>query len=403
MDATPFQKSFQEINRLSIRLLDSLSALTALSELEQVMDDEVQLLDNVLHILLQNQDVERCSIYLVEENRLVNYVGASWSDGVYNDLVKKPDKDKRPTTTFKMGEGLIGVAADSGEIQNCKNCSEDERYVKKDGTVKAGDGSLVCVPMISNAKVLGVLCAYHPKPDHFNYEHERFFLAFSRFIAQTLSNVRHMSTLEEQVMKRTGMLENALKETEQLKEKFKELAYVDELTGLYNRRFFFSEATAALSRAVRYGHPFTLMILDLDDFKKVNDNYGHPVGDLLLNVVSKILKEQIREGDILARFGGEEFVLALPNTNVKSASQLADRILKFVRENELNEEIPDFSVTASLGLTCLPAQIPGDTSDLLEQMLVQADDQLLECKANGKNQFRIHESDVVSIKPGFQK
>ncbi|MCK4951433.1 MAG: GAF domain-containing protein, partial [Gammaproteobacteria bacterium] len=196
MDATPFQKSFQEINRLSIRLLDSLSALTALSELEQVMDDEVQLLDNVLHILLQNQDVERCSIYLVEENRLVNYVGASWSDGVYNDLVKKPDKDKRPTTTFKMGEGLIGVAADSGEIQNCKNCSEDERYVKKDGTVKAGDGSLVCVPMISNAKVLGVLCAYHPKPDHFNYEHERFFLAFSRFIAQTLSNVRHMSTLE---------------------------------------------------------------------------------------------------------------------------------------------------------------------------------------------------------------
>lgn len=403
MDVTPFQKSFQEINRLTMRLLDSLSAFTELSELEQMMNDEKQLLNNVLHILLQNQVVERCSIYLVEENRLVNAAGASWSDGVYKDSNEEPDNKRHPNVSFKIGEGLIGAAADSGEIQNCKDCSIDERYVKKEGAVKAGDGSLVCVPMITNARVLGVLCAYHPKPDHFNYEHERFFLAFSRFIAQTLSNVRHMSTLEEQVMIRTEMLENALKETEKLKEEFREMAYVDELTGLYNRRFFFPEATAALSRAVRYGHPFTVMILDLDDFKKVNDNYGHPVGDLLLNTVSKILKEHVREGDILARFGGEEFILALPNTNTKSASQLADRILKFVRENDLNKEIPDFSVTASAGLACLSAHLSGDTSDLLQTLLVQADDQLLECKVNGKNQFRIHEPDVVSIKSGYQR
>lgn len=403
MDITPFLKSFQEINHHTIKLLDSLSAFSALSELEQVMNNETQLLDNVLQILLHNQGVERCSIYLVEENRLVNFVGASWSEDVNKETGEKSDSDKAPTTSFKIGEGLIGIAADSGEIQNCKNCSKDERYIKKEGAVESGDGSLICVPMIANARVLGVLCAYHPNTNHFNFEHERFFLAFSRFIAQTLSNVRHMSTLEEQVMVRTEMLENTLKETETLKEQFEKLAYMDELTGLHNRRFFFPEARAALSRAVRYGQPFTMVLLDLDDFKKVNDSYGHPVGDLLLRSISKIMKKFVREGDILARFGGEEFILALPNTNIKNASQLAERILKFIRENELNEEIPDFNVTASAGLTCLSGQVSDDTSDLLDQLLVQADDALLESKANGKNCFCIHEPNVVGIKSDSQR
>jgi diguanylate cyclase (GGDEF)-like protein len=257
--------------------------------------------------------------------------------------------------------------------------------------------------MIANTQVLGVLTAYHPKAEHFNYEHECFFLAFSRFIAQTLSNVRHMNTLEEQVQIRTKVLEEALTETNQLKEKFEEMAYVDELTGLHNRRFFFPEAKAALSRAVRYDHPFTVMILDLDDFKKVNDNYGHPVGDLLLATVSNILKNMVREGDILARFGGEEFILALPDTDAKSAGQLADRILDAVRDNELNNEIPDFSVTCSAGLSCLSEQVSGDTTNLLDQMLVQADDALLECKANGKDQYYIQESNVVNIKANYYK
>ena len=399
MDVTPFLQSFQDLNRRTVRLVDSLSAFSALSELEDVMSDEAQLLDNALHILLQNQDIERCSIFLVEDNRLVSFVGTSWSAGEHKDPGEKLNKDKEPTTSFEMGEGLIGAAAESGEIQKCKNCSEDERYISKEGTIEAGDGSLICVPMMANARVLGVLCAYHPKPDHFNLEHERFFLAFSWFIAQILSNARHMNTLEEQVKIRTEMLEKALRETDKLREKFEELAYIDDLTRLHNRRFFFPEARAALSRAVRYGHPFTLILLDLDDFKKINDNYGHPVGDLVLNTISNILMQHVREGDILARFGGEEFIMALPNTDVESASQLADRILKFVREDPLNDDIPDFNITSSAGITFLPAKIPdGDTSDLLDQLVKQADDALLVSKANGKDQFYIHRPGVMHIK-----
>ena len=403
MDTNPFLKSFQEISRHTVKLLDSLSALSALSELDQVTTSETQLLDNVLQILLHNQDVERCSIFLVKEKRLVNATGASWADGVYNNHREDLEKDKSSSISFKIGEGLIGTAADSGEIQNCHSCVKDERYIQKEGAIESRDGSLICVPMIANAQVMGVLSAYHPNTDHFNNEHERFFLAFSRFIAQTLANVRHMNTLEEQVKIRTEVLENTLKETNQLKEKFKGLAYVDELTGLHNRRFFFPEAQAALSRAVRHERPFTVMILDLDDFKKVNDNYGHPVGDLLLGTVSKILQQVVREGDILARFGGEEFILALPDTNAESAGQLADRILNAIRENDLNEEIPDFSVTSSAGLACLSTQVPDDTTNLLQQMLVQADDALLECKTNGKDQFRIHKANIVNIKSNHQK
>ena len=398
MDVEPFLKSFQEINHRTIKLLDSLSALTALSELEDVMSDEYQLLDNVSRILLQNQDIERCSIFLVEENRLVNFAGTASSDEVYEDQGDKSEENSRSIVSFKIGEGLIGIAAESGEIQNCKNCSEDERYIKKEGTVVVGDGSLLCVPMTANARVLGVLCAYHPQLDHFNHEHERFFQTFSWFISQILSSVRHTSILEEEVKSRTEMLEDALREADKLKDKFEELAYVDDLTGLYNRRFFFPEATAALSRAIRYKHPFTLMLFDLDDFKKINDNYGHPVGDLVLNTVSNILRQHVREGDILARFGGEEFILALPNTDIESASQLANRILKFVREDELNNDIPDFNITSSVGITCLSTEISGDTSALLDQLVKQADDALLVSKASGKDRFYIHRPGVMHIK-----
>ena len=392
-DTAPFVKSFQEINHHTIKLLNALSALTALSELEPVTNSEAQLLDSVLQILLNNQDVERCSIFLVEDNQLVNFTGASWSDEAYKKEREETTHNYSPAA-FEVGEGLIGIAARSGEIQNCPDCSDDERIIQKEGALNIGEGSLICAPMIYAEQVLGVLCAYHPGLNSFSMEHEHFFHSFSRFVAQLLSNVRYTHILEEQVQSRTRMLEDALRESELLKEEFEALALVDDLTDLYNRRYFFPEAGRALSNALRYKQPFSLLLLDLDNFKSINDTYGHPVGDLILSTISKILKQVVRAGDILARYGGEEFILALPNTDAVMASQLADRILSAVRENELNEEISGFDITVTVGVVYLPEKIPEMKTGLLDYLLTQADEALLKSKEDGKDRYTIYDPEV---------
>ena len=104
------------------------------------------------------------------------------------------------------------------------------------------------------------------------------------------------------------------------------MSIIDPLTKLYNRRFFYTEVTSGLARAKRYSQPFSLLLMDLDHFKKVNDTHGHECGDKVLIAVAEILSRFTREGDTLARYGGEEFIMALPETDTAGAIKLAERI-----------------------------------------------------------------------------
>ncbi|MEO1924536.1 MAG: GGDEF domain-containing protein [Gammaproteobacteria bacterium] len=138
-----------------------------------------------------------------------------------------------------------------------------------------------------------------------------------------------------------------------MRKRYEEMSVIDPLTKIYNRRYFFTEVEAGLARAKRYSQPFSLMLMDLDHFKEVNDQYGHECGDKVLVAVSKILGQFTREGDTLARIGDEEFVLALPETDNNGAIKLAERIRNTIEEHPWECNDATMNIKISIGLSSL--------------------------------------------------
>ncbi|NTV48246.1 MAG: diguanylate cyclase [Geobacteraceae bacterium] len=156
-----------------------------------------------------------------------------------------------------------------------------------------------------------------------------------------------------------------------------ELARTDELTGLHNRRSFNETFTLVLSSARRHGHPLSLISIDLDHFKTVNDTYGHTIGDMVLKEFSDLLKDMVRIEDVASRWGGEEFIIMLPNTASEAAAALAERIRSNF-EQQPSSASP-FAVTASFGVAQLQN---GDDEDSL---IRRVDDALYTAKREGRN------------------
>jgi diguanylate cyclase (GGDEF)-like protein len=152
-------------------------------------------------------------------------------------------------------------------------------------------------------------------------------------------------------------------------------ARVDALTGIANRRALEETLAAEISRAERFEHPLAVVLIDLDDFKRTNDSYGHAGGDLLLSAVARILASTARQGDTVARFGGEEFVAVLPETDLPGARRLAERLRIAIESCHVGE----MRATASLGVATLA---PGDT---VEGIIAAADSALYKAKERGRN------------------
>jgi diguanylate cyclase (GGDEF)-like protein len=155
----------------------------------------------------------------------------------------------------------------------------------------------------------------------------------------------------------------------------------DPLTGVLNRRHFEYLSEKELMRSKRYGYPLSVVFFDLDDFKKVNDSFGHAAGDLVLKGMAEKLKNSLRSEDAAARFGGEEFVMLLPQTDLPGAQIIAERILSSVRSSEFADGI---RVTFSGGVACFPRH--GDT---IQELLEYADKGLYEAKIRGKNRITV--------------
>ncbi|MDI4634860.1 diguanylate cyclase [Pelomonas sp. V22] len=188
----------------------------------------------------------------------------------------------------------------------------------------------------------------------------------------------HVDTLSEQVADRTAHLQRAL-------DSLKVLSTTDALTGCYNRLHFGERFPQELARALRYGRPLSTIFCDVDRFKSVNDTHGHAVGDQVLRAVGLRLRESLRSsGDWVVRYGGEEFVLVLPETSLVQASQLAERIRQAVAE-QVRIPLADGSelcVTVSFGVA---EQHPSDDG---ESLLKRADHWLFEAKRCGRNQVQ---------------
>ena len=163
-----------------------------------------------------------------------------------------------------------------------------------------------------------------------------------------------------------------------------EKAVLDPLTGCYNRRQFVELANKEIRRSWRYDAPFCLLMLDIDHFKAVNDTYGHAAGDEVLKAVAKMAKVTLRDSDVFARFGGEEFIALLPHTDLVGASVVAERIRKNVQELQILAEGQNIQCTISMGVAS------SEVSEDLDTLIKATDEALYTAKECGRNQVRFY-------------
>lgn len=369
------------IQDIIVDLLNSLSAVKELSELNHLAGNEKELIFRALSILIQNQDMERCSFFVLDEEQ--NLVNLTW---LSSREVTGSERINRTPLKFKIGEGIIGQAAKTGKIQHCKNSREDSRFLST--LSQANDnlpGSIISVPVSEINGLIGVLNISHPDADYFTEWHIRLLQIYKNMMGELIVNYRLPRQIEAQIAVRTKMLESALEHMKQLKKYHESMSMLDELTGLYNRRYFYLQIEAALARSKRYQQPLCLLILDLDYFKTINDTYGHGFGDTVLKDVASSLKEEIRESDILARFGGEEFVITFTDIDEKKGKQFAERIRNKIASLVWNVNDNEVKITTSIGVHCLVNEALKEDSFDIDALLNYADKALYAAKAGGRN------------------
>lgn len=190
--------------------------------------------------------------------------------------------------------------------------------------------------------------------------------------------------LERRIEERTQDLNMANTELLAANRVLEQRASRDGLTELFNRRSFFDQATAEVARARRYGHPLAVLMLDVDHFKYINDNFGHQAGDNVLMALSSVLHTRLRHSDLAARIGGEEFVILLPESNLAAAGSQAERLRCLIAELAVPCGLEMLRITVSIGVAELQRS---DAS--IDVMLTRADRALYQAKREGRDRVRL--------------
>lgn len=342
---------------------------------------------NITRFLLE--DVKRVSVEPIDHPQLTRLDGnGSRIDvvyPVYGDIDAAPSADARPT----LGYVRIGVSLEhaeariSGLIRDTVGLAivitllmipigyEVVRGLvsplnrMRDAARELAAGRLNTRVMIRRDDEIGDLGAA--------------FNSMADALEETHGNlIRLNSELEERVKKRTAALERA-------NHRFKELAAMDSLTGLYNRRHFNDLLGKFFAESTRYHTDLTCVMIDLDNFKRVNDSLGHQLGDDLLKMTARVIKDCIRESDVAVRYGGDEFIVLMPQTASDDARTSAERIIETFRR-DLARELPEASIASlSIGLASRASDQPFEP----EQLVQLADEALYLAKAGGKNRITV--------------
>ena len=249
---------------------------------------------------------------------------------------------------LKVGEGIAGHVAKYGEKLIVPDVRGDKRFAKRiDDLTQWETQSIICVPLRSKLRVLGVIQLVNVDMESFTHEEQFFLQALCDYAAIAIENARAV-------------------------EKIQELTITDDCTGLYNARHLYKTLETEVYRSARFGYEFSVLFIDLDHFKQVNDTHGHLIGSKLLAEIGYLIKAQLRLIDFAFRYGGDEFVVLLPQTSKDSALVVARRLRDSLRASMFcKEEGLNLNVRASIGLATYPhdAKAPNDIIRQADEMM----------------------------------
>jgi diguanylate cyclase (GGDEF)-like protein len=330
------------------RKAKQLEAINAIARQTTAALDIGELLGKSCHFILQSFAVDHVAMLLLEEGMLVLRA-----------------HEGRLTPHLQVGNevtpvgGLCARAMSSGKPVTENDVSRVEDYVR--GFEESR--SEMCLPLISLGETLGVLALESAQTN-----------AFAPADAQPLESVADICA---------AAIQNA-----RYFEKVRQLAYIDGLTGMFNRRYFELRMAEEIERVQRYDAELSVIMIDLDNFKKLNDEFGHLLGDETLRQVSTIFSQNLRKVDIACRYGGEEFVILAPQTSAAHAYAVAEKLRRVV-ESWSFPGVPR-PVTITAGVSSFPAN--GKTRD---ELVKAADDSLYRAKQDGRNRVQLAGSGVA--------
>jgi diguanylate cyclase (GGDEF)-like protein/PAS domain S-box-containing protein len=345
MDITEHKHAEEEVGRYT-KQLEALFNIGA--TVSRTLNLE-ELLDNVLDTVLMVMGVEVGGIFLLDEQTSKLLLRAH--RGMSPEFARKME-------TVSVGDGFIGQVAKSGKPILAEDVSADSKLSR---LKKMGDGiqSFAAVPIMAKEKILAVMGVGSRK--------YRKFPDWEMLMLDTIANQIGMA------------IENA-----QLYEHALELAFTDSLTSLYNRRYLMDQIERELIRAQRSKAQLSLVMVDLDGLKDVNDRFGHHVGDRFLKEVAGIVKANTRASDVAARWGGDEFMLLAPGTDGRSAVKIAERIRVQVERYKMKLEDKEMGITISSGIVTYP-----DNASVVAELIKRADEAMYNAKRGGKNRSYI--------------
>jgi diguanylate cyclase (GGDEF)-like protein len=238
--------------------------------------------------------------------------------------------------------------------------------------------SIMVVPFSAMRRVVGCLEMISNLPNRFDEIEYHLGLLVAAHLSSALENIL---TRQELASANARLKDHDLRLT-QLNEKLQQLAHTDEATGLFNKRRLFERLDMEVARARRYGEILSCLMIDIDDFKQINDTYGHQAGDRILRQVGALLQRSLRVTDFIARYGGEEFTVLLPRTNSAGAYRVAENLRSIFMSYEFSLPATTLHLTISVGVACC------STFDRLDsrQVILMADHALYRAKRGGKNQ-----------------
>lgn len=207
-------------------------------------------------------------------------------------------------------------------------------------------------------------------------------------LAARVKSMLRLKVLQDALVAKARELDLANHALLEKKKELEKLSRTDGLTGLFNRRYFEERFTGEFERSRRYRSALSLLMLDVDDFKRLNDTRGHPFGDAVLRGVAELVRIALRDVDLIGRYGGEEFIAALPETSPREARTVAERLRHAIADFPFHDSAAErVHVSASLGIATFPA--PG--IDRPEELVRAADDALYRAKTAGKNRVVVAE------------